>query len=510
MKLKWGLGKILVFVLMFTLSAALAACAKQTTEDETKSTGTANVKDTADTTGTTDATEGKEIPTIKVCIPNYTAPADTAEVVAAINEIMEPKYGVRVNVEFIATGNWVQQTNLMLTSDEVDVLALFGTPFSSFINNGQLLDITDYWEKASSEMKETWSDVEMLPFRSNGRLYAVPNFRDYGGYFGGVIDADIAAEFGIEEGQTLTWEELDEFLHAAKEKYPERYGLVPSGGTALISNWNWDGMGDTKYLGVLAGGGQGSTEVMNLFDTEDFKTFTSWARQWYEDGITMPDIMSNTESWKSMFQANKAIAAITTVGENQNAGLINFYLMPAFKGTDVYQTVSYGINTNTAHPDEAWKVLEALYTDKEIGTLIVNGIEGKNYILNDDGTASYPEGVDASTAGYNLIEAYWFVPYCPISIPAQKNGAEFYNNLVKQSNEANISQAFGFAFDSSKVIDEYTACCNVMDKYYKALMSGAVDPESTMAQARKELEEAGIDIIINEKQTQLDDWLAAN
>lgn len=449
------------------------------------------------------------VSSVKVCMPNYDSPAETNEVAAAVNEIAEEKYGVHLDIEFIATGNWTQQTNLMLTSDEVDVLALYGTPFSSFVNNGQLLDLTEYWENAGDVLKAEWTEKELQPFCSGGKLYAIPNFREYGGYLGAVIDEDIAAEFGITHGQKMTWEEVDEFLQKAHEKYPERYGLVPTGGTALISNWTWDGMGDTKYLGVLPNSGQDSTTVQNLFDTEDFKNFTGWARKWYDEGITMPDILSNTESWKSMFQADKAIAAINTVGINKFNGLVSVYITDAFCGTDVYQMVSYGINANSKNPDASWKALEALYTDKEIGTLIANGIEGKHYVLNEDGTASYPEGVTASTAGYNLMEAYWFVPYCPNSYPSSSNGnADLYQNLIKQKDEAVMSKAFGFAFDSSPVVDEYTACSNVMDKYYKALMSGAVDPEKTMKEASAELEAAGIDKIIEEKQKQLDNWLS--
>lgn len=448
-----------------------------------------------------------EVTTVKVCIPNYDSPADTDEVEAAINEIAESKYGIRMDIEFIATGNWAQQTNLMLTSDEVDVLALFGTPFASFVNNGQLLDLTEYWKNTTDEFKALWKEEELLPFQSGGKLYAIPNFRDYGGYLGGMIDEEIGSEFGIEQDQDMTWEELDEFLQAAHEKYPDRYGLVPTGGTALISSWSWDGMGDTKYLGVLSDGGQESMDIVKLFESEDFLTFTKWARKWYEDGITMPDILSNTEGWKSMFQADKAIAAINTVGVDRKEGILNFHISPAYVGTDVYQTVSYGINVNTSHPDESWKAMEALYTDKEIGTLLVNGIEGKHYVLNDDGTASYPEGITASTAGYNLVEAYWFVPYAPNSYPAKANGPDFFKNLIKQKDEAVKSKGFGFAFDSSSVIDEYTACSNVMDKYYKALMSGAVDPESTMEQAAQELEAAGIDRIIEAKNEQMQTWL---
>ncbi|MCI9109422.1 MAG: ABC transporter substrate-binding protein [Lachnospiraceae bacterium] len=456
------------------------------------------------------AVQPDSIPTVKVCLPNYDSPADTDAVEAAINEIAGEKYGINMDIEFISTGNWVQQTNLMLTSDEVDVLALYGTPFSSFINNGQLVDLTEYWANASDEFRALWTDEEMRPFISGGKLYAIPNFRDYGGYLGGFIDEDIAAEFGIEHDQTLTWEELDDFLQRAHEKYPERYGLVPTGGTALISKWTWDGMGDDKYLGVLSKAGWESMEVVKLFEAEDFLNFTSWARKWYEDGITMPDILSNTESWKSLFAADKAIAAINSVGANKETGLINFRLEDNFLGTDVYQSVSYGINANSSNPDASWTALEALYTDREIGVLLVNGIEGKNYVLNEDGSASYPDGLDASTAGYNLVEAYWFVPYCPHSYPKAENGGEFFNNMVKQKEEAKASAAFGFAFDSSPVIDEYTACTNVMDKYYKALMSGAVDPVNIMEQAGQELDAAGLDKVIEEKKNQLDAWIAQN
>lgn len=452
----------------------------------------------------------EEMKTVKVCIPNYSSPADTDAVEAAINEILGEKYGVQMDLEFIATGNWAQQTNLMLTSDEVDVLAIYGTPFASFINNGQLLDLTEYWDNADPALKEIWDDSDVLPFTSDGKVYAIPNMRDYGGYLGGIIDADIAAEFGIEDRQTLTWEELDTFLTEAHAKYPDRYGLVPSGGTALISNWTWDGLGDSKFIGVIpnaADEGAG-TEVVSLFDAEDFQEFTTWARKWYEDGITMPDILSNTESFRTMIQADKAIAGITSIGPNNTAGCINFYLKSNFAGTDGYQSVSYGINVNSSCPDEAWTVLQACYIDEEIGNLLLNGIEGTHYVVNEDGTASYPEGVDSSNAAYNLMDASWFLPYCANGIPSSVNGPTYFEDLVKQKEEAQKSIAFGFAFDTTNVIDEYAACSNVMDKYYKALMSGVVDLESTIAQAKEELEASGADKVIAEKQAQLDAWLA--
>ena len=47
-----------------------------------------------------------------------------------------------------------------------------------------------------------------------------------------------------------------------------------------------------------------------------------------------------------------------------------------------------------------------------------------------------------------------------------------------------------------------------MDKYYKALLAGSVDVESTIEQANAEMEAAGLNDIIAEKQAQLDAYLA--
>ena len=99
------------------------------------------------------------------------------------------------------------------------------------------------------------------------------------------IDEDIAAEFGIENGQKLTMEEVDDFLTKAHEKYPDRYALIPQSGDSMINgDWTWDGLGDTKLLGVLEDQAQ-TTEVKDLFKTDDFIDFCTWTLKWYQDGI---------------------------------------------------------------------------------------------------------------------------------------------------------------------------------------------------------------------------------
>ena len=110
--------------------------------------------------------------------------------------------------------------------------------------------------------------------------------------------------------------------------------------------------------------------------------------------------------------------------------------------------------------------------------------------------------------GYGMAEGYWITPYSGKTLPLDVNGPTFFDDLLKFNEDSLKTKAFGFAFDTTEVTDQYTACCNIMDKYYKALMSGSVDIESTIAQANAEFEAAGLQDIIDAKQKQLDAYLA--
>lgn len=446
------------------------------------------------------------IKNVSVHIPTVYDLPDAQMVEDKINEITEEKYKIHMNLNFITTGNWQQQSNLLFTGDEADVIAVYATPLSTYVKNGQLTDLSEYYEGASDAFKEVWSTEELKGTTVNNKIYAIPNFRNFGNYFGLNIDQEIASEFGIENGQTLTMEDVDEFLRKAHEKYPDRYALVPQGGDTLIGQWSWDGLGDNKYIGVLPDCGQ-TTEVQNLFDTDDFREFCTWTRSWYEDGLVMQDVLSNTQSWQTLIGNDQAISCFDNYGVNNIEGMIRTVIIDKWAVANSYAELCYGISMNSKDKDASWKTMEILYTDEEVSTLLNDGLEGQHYIKNQDGTISYPEGKTAADSGYGMAEGYWITPYSANTLPLDVNGPAFFEDLKKFNEETLKSKAFGFSFDISNVADQYTACCNVMDKYYKALMSGTVDIDSTIEQANKEFEAAGIQDIIKEKQSQLDQFL---
>lgn len=505
--------KLIALLLCLTMVFTLAACnggsgSQAGSESQPASTAASSASaDEGSESGSEPAASG-EVKKVVVAIPTTYDMPDAGEVQSAINAITEGKYGISFEFIFIATGNWQQQSNLLLTGDEVDVTALFATPLTTFVKNGQLVALDDYYANASDAFKSVWTDEELKGTTVNGTIYGIPNMRNFGNYFGLNIDAEIAAEFGIEDGQKLTMEDVDKFLRDAHEKYPDRYGLAPQGGDAIMTQWSWDGLGDNKYIGVLPDMGQ-TTEVQNLFDTDDFREFCTWTRSWYQDGLIMQDVLSNTEGWKAMITNKKAIACFDNYGVNGVSGMIRTVIIDAWAVANSYAELCYGININSKDKDAAWQAMEILYTDQEVSILLNNGIEGKHFNKNDDGTISFPEGKTAGDVGYGMADLYWITPYSANSYPLDVNGPTFFEDLIVFNKETTLkSKAFGFSFDTTPVVDQYTACINVMDKYYKALMSGAVDVESTIEQANAEFEAAGLADIINAKQEQLDAYLA--
>lgn len=504
--MKKQLKKVLALLMCAALLFALTACAGDNGDSQTGSTGTNSTAANSNTGESTGGASG-EVKTVTVAIPTSYDLADSGEVQAVINAITAERYGINFEFTFINMGNWQQQSNLLLTGDEVDISAVFSTPLATYVKNGQLVDLTDYYANASDDFKSVWTEDELRGTSIGGKIYAIPNMRNFGNYFGLNIDADIAAEFGIEEGQRLTFEDIDAFFAEVYAKYPDRYMLAPQGTDNIIGEWSWDGLGDTKYLGVLPDCGQDTT-VQNLFDTDDFQDFCTWTRKWYQDGYIMQDVLSNTEGWKTMIQNQKAVSALDNYGVNGLSGMIRTVILDAWSVSNSYSALCYGININSKDKEAAFEAMEILYTDAEVSVLLNNGIEDKHFVKNDDGTISFADGKAASEIGYAMADLYWVTPYSATSYPLDVNGPTFFEDLLRFNKEETLlSKGFGFAFDITEVTDQYTACSNVMDKYYKALLSGTVDIESTIAQANDEFMAAGLQDIIDAKQSQLDDFL---
>lgn len=454
--------------------------------------------------------------TLSLWIPSLATYQDdaVAAVETKINEYIGEKYGIQVDLEYVEIGNFEQAVNLAMTTDEVDVTCYFTSEgqLTTYVNNGQLLDITDYFENASEELKNTFTDAEITASSMNGRMYGLVRKYQYGGHGTVVMNKDIVEELGIDAKAITSMDQLEEVLYQVHEAHPDIYTIVPQSTSEMTWAWTmaFDGsIGLTNY----AYADWGSTELKSMFETKDFQKFCSYMNKWYNDGLVMPDALSNTMEGTSMVTAGSAFCCIHNEDIDPLDQLYpNTVVSSALTDNRALSTdignLQYGISANSAHPDEAFTLLSAMYTDPEFATLLAYGIEGEHYVLNEEGRADYPEGMTAENEPYGGFAATATYPNFLI-LPTKESALyEDAQTAVNEWDESvNVSPCFGFFYDTSEIADFVTAYSNIQDKYRDALMFGSIALDDVLPQIQSELEEIGFYEVLEDTQKELDKYL---
>lgn len=500
---------MLTCVLALAMLLSLAACGSSGTE--TKAT-----EAPAAASGETTTTVAGDYPTIKVMMSCLTVPKDVAMVEEAVSAITREKIGANVEFIMMEYANQTQQLNLLLSGGDDSIDVFYVKDLATTIANGQAMDITDliapYTEEINKAIGESVFECAYL----NGVCYGIPRLLDMASTAMYSMRADIAAEFGYKNGDSITLDELDELFAKVREKYPDVPLIGPNNGTGVFTDTRVDQMGNNPYnLGVLTDYGQ-TTTVSNYYESDEFLEIVKHLETWNKNGYYMTDMMNVTESQIDYIPTGRCFGAFSShfsaemngIWQSDNFG-VEMCCMSIFPNAYCKTpTTVFCVNPATKNADKAVAMLSLMATDPEIVNLMVNGIEGVHYVVKEDGSATYPEGVDSSNVGW-CIGYSWANLNSTLSIPF--NYPANYFDLMLQSNEDALkSNAFGFKLDSTNIADEIAACTNVYNQYYKALFSDAVDDYDAMVKTlQDEMRAAGIEKIVAEKQAQLDAFLAA-
>ena len=449
-----------------------------------------------------------EIKTVNVWFPvNYDCP-DAELVQDAINAISEERYGIHYNLTVIGFGNYDSQLNLALTGDgEVDIYS--AGSLTTAVQNGQLYDMTDFFN--ADPNKDTileWQDRFLSKNYVDGRLYALQLLYDLGHYQSLNITNDVAEFYGIEPMSELSLDDIDELLAKIKVDFPDRYPIAGNYGMLIGDFWTWDYAGDSLASGVLPHKGQDEELKLEcIFDNEDYINFLRHARKWYENGYVNPDILTNnTVGNFSLLSTHQAATGFDAFGVNEIAGCIRTKMKEVGLWCQALSGGGLGINSLSKDPEAAYRALTIFWYDDEIATLLNNGIEGKTYTLNDDGTISYISG-DPATCGWPAATMFWVFPGCEKAHPTDINGPTFYKDLYTLLDNMMISKAYGFIYDPTEQYDAWVACKAVYNDYYYMLTTGVMDVDSTLAEAKEKWLAAGGEALMADKQAQLDAWL---
>ncbi len=151
-------------------------------------------------------------------------------------------------------------------------------------------------------------------------------------------------------------------------------------------------------------------------------------------------------------------------------------------------------------------MLNLMYTDERIANLLAWGIEDVNYVMGDDGMATFVEGEDANNAAYHTVDFLYGNQF--LVHPWEGQGADLRERAKAEMDSVEYSAYFGFSADTTSVSTQLSAISNVLGEYQAGIDSGISEPE-VYEDFLAKLDAAGIQDVIDLYETQLDEWLAA-
>jgi putative aldouronate transport system substrate-binding protein len=190
--------------------------------------------------------------------------------------------------------------------------------------------------------------------------------------------------------------------------------------------------------------------------------------------------------------------------------LMSWEMSKPFSITGHVANIMWCMSKNSENPEKAMEFLNFAFKSPEIENLLINGIEGKDYVVIDKekNVIDYPESVDPTHPAYMRLPWAW--PNAPI-VPGYMKGEnpDQWTILTNYNKSVHNSVAKGFVFNQENVQNELTATTNIVAKYDENLQAGSLDPSVALPKFISELKAAGVEKIVAEKQRQLDEYLAS-
>lgn len=464
----------------------------------------------AEEPGETGADE--EVYTVSIMTIGDAKTEDCAEVAAYISDITKDLAGAEVQLTRGVTG---EQMNLALASGEkMDIVGAFPWVISmtTLVANGQIQPIDSLLEEYGQETLSMISEDDWKCVSLGGQKYGVPANKDKAQNKCFQMRKDFAEQLKIDPSTIQDLDSLEPVLRKVKEEMPDVYPLVSAAGS-MTYTFPVDDLSDG--FGVIENALADDTTVVNLYETQSYRDFVTRMYSWAQEGLIMPDAASNTSSIEQLLGAGAGFGgfvpskpgAVLQASREASVDLLQSEIMPAISTTSMV-ACPYVIASASENPAKAMQVLNLMYTNYDVSTAFIYGLEGKHYqyVDKEHNMVDYADGVTTENTGYSVFGWAW---------PNQQVGAiwngddfDIWDQLNAFNSGATASPAKGFVWNNEAVLNEITACENVTSRYKNGLECGMLDPEETLPKFIQELKDAGIDTIIAEKQRQLDEWLA--
>lgn len=453
---------------------------------------------------------GKEVVNIKIytTVPEQT---DQKKVMDALNEYTAEKIGVTCDWVFQG-GSYADKIQTIIASGE-EYDACFTSnwlnPYNTNVAKGAFIDISEMLPKVAPDLYETIPDYMWTAATINGGIYAVPNQQIVARQLGALMPKEYVEGTGTDLESIKNLTDLGDYAQKAYDQYGALVGGVN------IANAN-DYCGYEFISDYLSAGAiqmnDTSAKVVNFYETDEWLNMLHELSDLNAKGLLDGECGYMAEYGESQRLAKKTSAFYSgtykpgvEAEESTRAGydcvMATVGIEPYISTNGVIATM-YGISTTSKHPEETLKYLELLSTDEYAINLISYGIEGVHYEKVDDNTIK-----TIADSGYSHGQS-WALGNVFNTYVLEGQPDDVWEQTKAINDSAKTSPILGFSFDPEPVQSEITNVSTVV-KQYESLVGGELPVDETNAEFLAQLEVAGIDKVITEMQSQIDEFLAS-
>ena len=489
----------LMLVVVLALSMMISACSNSNGNGNTKSSGTTNGN-----TGKTE--EAVELIWYTIGTPQK----DLQKVNDKINEYTLEKINATIQMKMIDWGDYNEKLRVMTASGEpMDILFTASWAFDYVQNarKGVFYPINELLQTHGQGIVDTINPAFLEGSKVDGVNYGIPANKELPAQEVWRFNKNLLDKYDLDISQVKTLQDLEPLLKVIKENEPNVTPFAIAADFTPLAGLDYL----IEKLPIAVKLDTTDYKVVNIFETPEMIAEINTMREYYQKGYIATEVVSIpsmndaivTGTWFTDRAATQPFA------DNLWSTSYGYPVVSTPTGdSTIYNWSVMGsmqaISANSEYPEKAMEFLNLLNIDPYLRNLVDSGIEGVHFTKKDDKYIEpLPDAVNYDMPTFSLGNL--MITYLNPGDPENK-----WEEFNKFNAAGTSSPILGFNFNTSSVSTELAAIQNVKEEYWSAIMTGTVDPNEYIPKAIAKFNEAGLQKVIAEAQTQLDAWVAAN
>lgn len=500
--------KLLSLAMAGAMGAAMLAGCGQTASSASGASGAASTADTA-ASASSAASQGE--PTNIIWMVRSDEPNNYDSVMAAVNEKLKAALNMTLEMRFIAPGDYDTKMQMAMAGGDEWDLCFTSHWANNYVNaagKGAYLELTEEMlDKNAPNLRKTlparfWDGIKI-----NNKIYALMNYQvmyDQAGY---MFLKSAVDEQGIDVSAINSWDTLNAAIDKLAKAYPDKYATRGGGVTnndLLLQDTPLSTIMNMPFLTYDPDTKKISNTIYFDKTTEALKSYKNW-----KDSGETPADAATMKDEKTMLSQGQILSRYQRMKPGAESNCQNTYgnewscvaLSTGIINTMAAQSTLTAVNINSKHPEQAIRLYDYIFGNKEVSNMLFFGLEGQDYTLENS-------RVKRTDGGWNFASP-WMIgnQFNALLLTTDPDGV--WEETQKANEEAALDPLFGFVPDRTKIETEMATCEAIWTEYKDILYYGLQDYTTVLPEMQDKLNKAGLEKVTAELQTQVDAFLAS-